>query len=133
MRLLWWQKKVETESVPEVKARGPRHPRLVFEVEDGHINVTADWPELASDEQAISVARDLARMTYYLCDGQLLALVQQAIAVTGQLKDQVKLSQNVLNALNQIYLSQAATAPGPAVPPQRSGPVIAADEVFSRG
>jgi hypothetical protein len=107
-------------------------PRLVFELwPGGRIGVTCDWPDLNTTEEKASQGGSLAAMIFFLNDGQLLSLCQQAVAVCGHLKGDERLSQHVLSTLQQL-LSQNRSHRQDGKDDNDEEPLIPADEVFSR-
>jgi hypothetical protein len=78
-----------------------------------------------------SIARGMAGMVFYLNDGQLLPLIQQAIAVNGHLKNQDKLSEYMLGLLTTLHRKNAEERGEIHRGQKGVGPVIAPDQVFS--
>lgn len=100
-------------------------PRIAFELQGQRVVVSCTWPDLAGDEAKVDMAKDYAAMLHLLVCGHLNHLVQQAIAATGHMKGDERLSEHLL-----MLLGRLAAARGEG---DQGGPVVPADEVFARG
>jgi hypothetical protein len=107
------------------RKKPPANPRVTVELVGGErAVVTVDWPDAAGAEGKAKAADGLATLLYCLSDGKLLHLIQEAVAVAGKLKGDGPVAERVLALLNHLSLRGR---------PPEGGPVIPADQVFSRG
>lgn len=105
------------------------NPRIVVELlDDAHVDINCDWPEYQTDLEKSAFGKNFAQLVYYLNDGRLLPLIQQAIAVTGHVKDQKGLSVHILSCMERLLEASGENDKEAAV----DRPVIEADQVFSR-
>lgn len=97
----------------------PENPRLVFELLDnGRINVSCNWSNM--DDK---MATRFAIMMHGVNSGKSMPAMIQAVAFAGQLKNDERTSQDILNILHSIPKSNQS----------HTGAVVPADEVFSQG
>ncbi len=69
---------------------------------DDRIKVVADWPNHETIEGQVQAADATALLAFYVNDGQVLPLIQQALAVSGKLKGQERVSEHILGRLNHL-------------------------------
>lgn len=87
------------------KENDSRAPRVVFAVDKtGTIAVSIDWPCKDVLQEKVAVVEALARLIYYINDGQMLAMMQDAVAVAGHLKGESPMSHRILGRLGQLLL-----------------------------
>lgn len=109
------------------------NPRVVFElVGGGRVHVTVDWPEHDRAEDKVALGQTLASMLFFINDGQLLGLVQQAVAVTGRLKGDERMSEHVLNCLNHILRQAREGSDDPDEDGGPPRPAVTPRQVFSK-
>ena len=103
-------------------------PRIVFEMqEDGRISVAVDWPEGQSVEEKVSTAESIAQMVWYINDGQLMSICQQAVATSGHLKKDELFSEHVLRCLTWVIQRS-----GRKMNNDQDDVLVPPDEVFDR-
>lgn len=104
-------------------------PKITFELHTNVVQVIVDWPDGENSEQKANIGGAVATMLYYINDGQMLALIQQAVAVTGTLKGDERLSQHILNIFHKHVISGGADDKSPAA---EDGAVVSCDDVFTK-
>lgn len=125
----FWPWKSEPKAA---KITNVQYPRVIFDcLPGGRIVVSCDWPEADNQDHLIGIGRGLAGMLFYINDGQLRPLTQQAVAVAAHLKNQDRFGEHVLTTM-QTFEHKAMEERGESPQERKSGPVVPADEVFSR-
>lgn len=122
MSWAFWPKKSQQEM---------SNPRITFELIGGsRVSVTCDWSEPSTVAEKVEMAKSFASMLHFIDNGQAFPLIVQAVAVTGKMKGEERLTEYMLGVLH-VLLKE--TAKEKEQEKELGQPVVEADEVFSRG
>lgn len=107
-------------------------PTLTLKIIAGKAESFLDWPTPQNAVEAQEMSKEIAALVYLLNTGQLLPVLQQAVANAGQMKGQTNVSQRVLHIINEQMLNFAREVMSEDDYDDNM-PLIEADEVFNQG
>lgn len=106
-------------------------PTLTLKIVAGKAESFLDWPTPKDAVEAQEMAKEIAALVFLLNTGQLLPVLQQAVANAGQMKSQQNVSQRVLHIVNEQMHSWVADMGDEEYDDNEV--LIPPDEIFNKG
>lgn len=114
MNWKFW-KKQNVESIPVKQEELALH----FYIEDDMVFADCDWPDCSKmdDKQIADFIQKYSMMIWFLCQGELLDTIQQAVVQCGVMTNSTKISGGILSNINSLLRAKNGNLSEVCVPP----------------